>query len=61
MAKCDKSLLQNSPPFLLQNTTVILQNATSAAFMRLFFRVRRLSRLNNLVTSIKRLGTLLDE
>ena len=61
MAKCDKSLLQNSPAFLLQNTTVILQNATSAAFMRLFFRVRRLSRLNNLVTSIKRLGTLLDE
>ena len=61
MAKCDKSLLQNSPAFLLQNTTVILQNATSAAFMRLFFRVRRLSHLNNLVTSIKRLGTLLDE
>ena len=61
MAKCDKSLLQNSPAFLLQNTTVILQNATSAASMRLFFRVRRLNRLNNLVTSINRLGTLLDE
>ena len=61
MAKCDKSLLQNSPAFLLQNTTVILQNATSAASMRLFFRVRRLNRLNNLVTGINRLGTLLDE
>ena len=28
ITKCDKSLLQNASGFLLQNTTVLLQNAT---------------------------------
>ena len=28
ITKCDKSLLQNALVFLLQNTTVLLQNAT---------------------------------
>ena len=28
MTKCDRSLLQNTSGFLLQNATVLLQNAT---------------------------------
>ena len=38
--KCDKSLLRNASGFLLQNATVLLQNATVITFiMRLLLHI----------------------
>ena len=42
ITKCDKSLTQNASSFLLQNATVLLQNALVITKCGSYYKVRRL-------------------
>ena len=41
ITKCDKSLLQNVSGFLLQNATVLLQNATIITKCDVYYKLRQ--------------------